>query len=616
MTQLVMYPGLANSPQTELSAAINDTDVTIPLVDASKLPAAPNIATMGTDETAETILYTGISGNDLTGVTRGVEGTAKSWSMGAKVSRNFTNRDYATLKGNIEDLDTRAVAHEAETVTQIFNVKTGFGAKGDDVTDDKNAVQAAVNAAASAGGGVVFFPSGTYIISPGIIIKSNVVLQGVIGSTIIKLSATAPANQSLLINQFTGGPVDIWTDHDMALKDIVFDGNNNVNRTVALLNFIKAKHVTISGVTIKNNSHIGLDIAGCYRVQIKDSYFTNNGRPKPSTISAPALHVYPNPGDSTKCLYVTIEDCMFEDNEWSGAYFMPQEGTIARCRFVNNGESSIYLGGAYNVSIVDNYIFGAKMSNISATGIEIGGSHIIVRGNHIYNCESSGISITDSQRVIIADNIIKNNGQTFGAAGITVISTKTSPNQPNHVKIHGNQITDDQTIKTQTYGIQFGTYSANVESVEIVDNDLSGNLTAGILMDTAWGIGCYTLNNFGNPSSNPRAGQFQAPDTLGNYIYTGIGFKPRVIMFHAIEVSTTRSVQCTSMVSPGNNSANYSASDGANATGGTVNKTIALYSPTGVLICEASFVTFDNFGFTLNFSNVTVRPLISFTALP
>jgi len=104
MRQLVMYPGLANSPQTELSAAINNTVVTIPLVDASKVPAAPNIVTIGTDEAAETILYTGKSGNNLTGVTRGVEGTAKAWSEGSKVARNFTNKDYETLRVNLEDL--------------------------------------------------------------------------------------------------------------------------------------------------------------------------------------------------------------------------------------------------------------------------------------------------------------------------------------------------------------------------------------------------------------------------------------------------------------------------------------------------------------------------------
>ena len=98
-----MYPGMPNSPQTELAQAIDDQTTTIPLVDASKLPPAPNLATIGVGEDAETILYTGKSGNNLTGVTRGFQGAAKAWVQGTKVARNFTAYDYDALRENLED---------------------------------------------------------------------------------------------------------------------------------------------------------------------------------------------------------------------------------------------------------------------------------------------------------------------------------------------------------------------------------------------------------------------------------------------------------------------------------------------------------------------------------
>ncbi|OZQ72141.1 hypothetical protein, partial [Paenibacillus sp. VTT E-133291] len=86
MAQVEMFAAKANSPATELTAAITDVATTVSVLDASKLPDAPNIATIGVDESAETVRYEGKSGNDLTGVTRGFSGTAaKAWATGVGV---------------------------------------------------------------------------------------------------------------------------------------------------------------------------------------------------------------------------------------------------------------------------------------------------------------------------------------------------------------------------------------------------------------------------------------------------------------------------------------------------------------------------------------------------
>lgn len=60
----------------------------------------------------------------------------------------------------------------------VFNVKA-YGAKGDGVTDDTTAIQAAIDACAAAGGGVVFFPRGVYNIMSGLTIKAKVNLAGI-----------------------------------------------------------------------------------------------------------------------------------------------------------------------------------------------------------------------------------------------------------------------------------------------------------------------------------------------------------------------------------------------------------------------------------------------------
>lgn len=118
MPQLPMYQGVVNSPQTELAAPIDATQDTIPLLDASVLPPAPNLATLGTGEDAETVLYTGINGNTLTGVTRGFQGTARAWAAGTKVARYYTAYDHEAFMRNIEEHETR-IGQNTVAVQQV-----------------------------------------------------------------------------------------------------------------------------------------------------------------------------------------------------------------------------------------------------------------------------------------------------------------------------------------------------------------------------------------------------------------------------------------------------------------------------------------------------------------
>ena len=116
MALTTMYSGKVNSPQTEISSSINDTVTTINLVDGTVLPDAPNLAVIGTDrDTAETILYGGKSGNQLTSVTRGFQGTARSWNSGEIVARNFTAYDYDTVKENISTVDSDLTTHKSSS---------------------------------------------------------------------------------------------------------------------------------------------------------------------------------------------------------------------------------------------------------------------------------------------------------------------------------------------------------------------------------------------------------------------------------------------------------------------------------------------------------------------
>jgi hypothetical protein len=67
---------------------------------------------------------------------------------------------------------------------------TDFGATGDGITNDTAAMQAAIDAVDAAGGGMVYFPEGTYLKSAAIDLPENVYLQGdSLFTTIIKNNA-------------------------------------------------------------------------------------------------------------------------------------------------------------------------------------------------------------------------------------------------------------------------------------------------------------------------------------------------------------------------------------------------------------------------------------------
>ncbi len=73
----------------------------------------------------------------------------------------------------------------------FFNVKF-YGATGDGATDDVGGIQAAINAATVAGGGIVFFPSGTYRVTTGITFQPSVSLLGSgAGNTILSRDSVA-----------------------------------------------------------------------------------------------------------------------------------------------------------------------------------------------------------------------------------------------------------------------------------------------------------------------------------------------------------------------------------------------------------------------------------------
>src|SRR5262249_25180999 len=84
---------------------------------------------------------------------------------------------------NLDRIGQARLAAPANTDSSTYDVRT-FGAKGDGVTLDTNAINKALDTASSKGGGAIYFPAGTYL-SVSIHLKNNITLYLDQGATIL-----------------------------------------------------------------------------------------------------------------------------------------------------------------------------------------------------------------------------------------------------------------------------------------------------------------------------------------------------------------------------------------------------------------------------------------------
>ncbi|WP_418026222.1 hypothetical protein [Paenibacillus sp. JJ1722] len=112
-----MYPPVVNSPKTELTELITDTQTEITVANASVLLQGEGIAVLGNGDAAETIIYTSVQDDVLKGCVRGFEGLARAWPVGTRIARNFTAADWRAATNNIKALYDQSSVELRKSVT-------------------------------------------------------------------------------------------------------------------------------------------------------------------------------------------------------------------------------------------------------------------------------------------------------------------------------------------------------------------------------------------------------------------------------------------------------------------------------------------------------------------
>lgn len=123
-----------------------------------------------------------------------------------------TNAGAPDWKVEINGADTTLLNAFGSLSGLIYNVKNpAYGAVGDGVTNDQTAIAAAHAAAVAAGGGIVFFPKGTYLITTAIVWSPLVSIVGVgMDLSIITMNAAAEKTLRFTAANTSGTPTLVY----------------------------------------------------------------------------------------------------------------------------------------------------------------------------------------------------------------------------------------------------------------------------------------------------------------------------------------------------------------------------------------------------------------------
>jgi hypothetical protein len=137
--------------------------------------------------------------------------------------------------------------------SQIFNVKA-YGATGDGSTDDSTNIQSAITAAQSSGG-VVFFPTGTYILNATLTVSAdNVTLQGTGWGTVLKVKNATNIYAITIDNAALR--------KNLVFRDFKIDGNRANQTTTSGGITGAAANCTFDRLWFSSCKTIGLNLTG------------------------------------------------------------------------------------------------------------------------------------------------------------------------------------------------------------------------------------------------------------------------------------------------------------------------------------------------------------------
>ena len=380
---------------------------------------------------------------------RPVASSVSEWSSLAIESTRSHTRPHWLLRAIFVFLCTLVFD---PAIAKEFNIKE-FGAQGDGRADDTTAIERALAACGQAGGGTVFVPAGTFIISrrgpesPILEVPPNTTIRGEGNASTIKYNPKV--NQGNFWRMI-GAPVNGGTSN-VVIRDIHLDGSNTHPRydkgktpehNAGLWFYNKkfpVENITVMNVFAENFSGDCMAFSyNCRGITVRDCTLRNFIRQGIQMGGSPGARDYlvtgcrdlehsVQPGGST--LHVEhargLKNVILENNHCrnsilaGGVDGMIIRGNTIAGRLVGNGNT--------NLIVHDNIVRGQRKGSVVQLGYTKG---LYVWGNSRYNKQPG-------EDVVISDN------------QISARETAIMLNGAKNVKIHGNILKAPKLLDTK-----------------------------------------------------------------------------------------------------------------------------------------------------------------------
>lgn len=395
---------------------------------------------------------------------------------------------------------------------------TDFGAKGDGVTDDTTAVQAALDALPNPGGGVVYFPAGTYRLSTWTQFSTTVDIELLGDGAVVNLVSNTTNFVKVLnsvkmtgITFQNGGSIlenvttDTGTVTNVIVQDCEFD---NCRQTIDLE--LAFDTFRASGCRFQNCERDGIRL-GTNTFSLQDNWRRaiiehNSFRDQVGAAAS-----------ATRCILMYGRSAVIAGNVIDGVTGLAGQethGIFTNLRWatiigntIRNVQTGAVVGGitlkglarggsaspegfstlcannviageavttqAIRVDLSDALITGNVIDEYGSQGIAfigLGGENIMVEGNQIFKSTTAAGSIGIDDSVVNNSHVVRDNNIEGGETGIRMTSAAASKS----VKVSGNILS---SVGVDNILINA---SAVITLLSIENNQMSGTSTRGI----------------------------------------------------------------------------------------------------------------------------------------